>query len=272
MPSIYAHSRFAQEAAKQFPEELQRSIRRFPQLFQFGAQGADFFFFYQPLFSTKIGNLGGWFHDLTGQEFFQRAALHYADSPSEGAKVYLYGVLCHYALDSRCHPLIVQASAEKAPGHTELEVELDRILLARDGKNPPYRQDPAQELHLSWGESTTVAGFYAPASPYAVRRSVRIMALVYRVLAMKNRRLLQRFFRLGGEYGGQMVMGTHTNRRCAAFIPALEAMYTQALEEMPNLTSQLEGLLSHGAPLGEEFAPNFSGNPMEEKEESGEQK
>lgn len=272
MPSIYAHTRFANRAAEEFPEELRRSIRRFPHLFQFGAQGADFFFFYQPLFHTKIGSLGGWFHDLTGQEFFQRAALHYADSPSEGAKVYLYGVLCHYALDSVCHPLIVQASKEKTPGHTELEVELDRILLARDGKNPPYRQDLAKGLHLTWGECTTVAGFYAPTSAAQVRRSARVMGLTYRVLAMKNRRLLQRLFRLGGEYAGQMVMGAHANRRCAPIIPELEERYDRALEAMPRLATQLEGLLSRGAPLGEEFAPNFSGNPKEETKESRDEK
>ncbi len=270
MPSIYAHTRFAHEAEKELPEELRRSIQRFPRLFEFGAQGADFFFFYQPLFPTKIGSLGGWFHDLTGQEFFQRAAAHYSDNPSEGAKVYLYGVLCHYALDSACHPLVVQASSGKAPGHTELEVELDRILLARDGKHPPYRQNLAQELHLTWGESATVAGFYAPASPYAVRRSARVMSLVYRVLSMKNRRLLQRLFRLGGEYGSQMVMGAHTNRRCAPFLPELDRLYQDALEAMPTLAAQLEGLLSGGGALGEEFAPNFSGNPMEEKKEERE--
>lgn len=267
MPSIYAHTRFAGQAQKEFPEELRRSIRRFPQLFQFGAQGADFFFFYQPLFSTKIGNLGGWFHDLTGQEFFQRAAAHYSDSPSEGAKVYLYGVLCHYALDSVCHPLIVQASSGKNPGHTELEVELDRVLLARDGKNPPYRQNLAQELHLTWGECATVAGFYAPTSTAQVRRSARVMALVYRVLAAKNRRLLQRIFRLGGEYGAQMVMGAVSNPRCAEFIPELEARYENALALMPDLAAQLEGLLRGSGELGEAFAPNFSGNPIEQKKE-----
>lgn len=267
MPSIYAHTRFAHQAEKMLPEELRRSIQRFPKLFEFGAQGADFFFFYQPLFPTKTGKLGSRFHNLTGREFFQQAAQHYADNPSEGAKVYLYGVLCHYALDSRCHPLIVQASSGKTPGHTELEVEMDRVLLAQDGKNPPYRQNLAQELHLSWGESTTVAAFYAPASPHAIRRSVRVMNLVYRVLAMKNRRLLQRLFRLGGEYGAQMVMGSHSNRRCAEYLPELAERYSDALELMPVLAAQLEGLLTGGGTLGEEFEPNFSGEPIEEKKE-----
>ena len=49
LPSIYAHFRFGDQAAKLLPEPMQRSIARFPQLFSLGVHGPDFFFFYQPL-------------------------------------------------------------------------------------------------------------------------------------------------------------------------------------------------------------------------------
>lgn len=259
MPSIYAHTRFGRQAAKLLPEGMRRSIQRFPQLFDLGVQGPDFFFFYQPLWKTQMGSLGGWFHKLSGREFFQRAALHYGDAPSEGALVYLYGALCHYALDSRCHPLILRATAGKTPGHMELETEFDRVLLSRDGKEPPYRQNLGKQLRLTWGECVTVAGFYPPATAYTVRRSIHVMAAVCRVMTMKNRRLLHSIFRLGGEYGGQMVMYTRPNHRCAQLIGQLDALYDQALADYPVLAAQLSAHLAGGAPLGPEFDANFSG-------------
>lgn len=266
MPSIYAHFRFGDQAAKLLPEPMRRSIARFPQLFSLGVHGPDFFFFYQPLFKTQMGSLGDWYHGLTGREFFQRAVHHLADNPSEGAKVYLYGVLCHYALDSVCHPMINAATAAGNPVHTELETEFDRVLLTKDGRVPPERQYLGRRLKLTWGESVTVAGFYPPATVYTVRRSVRLMAAATRLMTMKNRRLLQAIFNLGGTYASKMVMHQRPNRRCSALIPQLEELYEQALERFPMMAAQLEAYLKDGTPLGAEFDANFEGECREKEE------
>ena len=85
------------------------------------------------------------------------------------------------------------------------------------------------------------------------------MAAVCRVMTMKNRRLLHSIFRLGGEYGGQMVMYTRPNHRCTQLIGQLDALYDQALEDYPVLAAQLRAHLATGAPLGPEFDANFSG-------------
>ena len=106
------------------------------------------------------------------------------------------------------------------------------------GRVPPERQYLGQRLKLTWGESVTVAGFYPPATVYTVRRSVRLMAAVSRLMTMKNRKLLQLIFNLGGEYGSKMVMQQRPNRRCAALIPQLEELYEQALERFPVLWKQ----------------------------------
>lgn len=264
MPSIYAHFRFGDQAAKTLDGSLQRTISRFPQLFDVGVHGPDFFFFYQPLWRTKMGSLGGWYHNLSGREFFERAVRRLADNPSEGATAYLYGVLCHYALDSACHPLIVSATAGKAPGHTELETEYDRVLLARDGHNPPCRYYLGRRLKLTWGGCVTVAGFYPPASAYTVHHSVWMMAAVCRMMTMKNRRLLQAIFNLGGEYASQMVMQQRPNHRCAPLVQELDALYQQALERYPRMAAELADYIANGTPLGADFDANFSGEPAEE--------
>lgn len=255
LPSFYAHARFGQQAAQSIPEQL--TVQRFPQLFHVGCYGPDFFFFYQPMFKTKMGALGSQFHHQTGKEFFEAAAAHLKENPSEGGRAYLYGVLCHYALDSVCHPLIRRESAEGCPGHTELEAEFDRHLLTLDGKEAPHRQNLGRKMKLTWGECVTVSGFYPPATAYTVRLGVGTMALVCRALTMKNRELLQTLFRLGGTYAVQLVMFTRPNHRCAHLIEPLEQLYQQALERFPTLAAQLDALLENGTPLGPEFDATF---------------
>ena len=76
MPSMYAHARFAREASKDLPEQLRLPVQRFARLFDVGAYGPDFFFFYQPLFKTKMGALGSQYHKMTGKAFFETAAKH----------------------------------------------------------------------------------------------------------------------------------------------------------------------------------------------------
>lgn len=257
MPSMYAHARFSQQAVKALPEQLRLPVQRFGRLYDVGAYGPDFFFFYQPLFKTKMGALGSRFHKMTGKAFFEAAADHLRQAPSEGGRAYLFGVLCHYALDSVCHPLISQVSAEGSVGHTELETEFDRHLLTKDGKVPAHRQNLGRNMHLTWGECVTVSGFYPPATAYTVRQGVGAMSLVCRALTMKNRKLLELLFRLGGNHASQLVMYTRPNHRCAQLIEPLEQLYARALERYAGLAAQLCDCLENGTPLGSEFDAAF---------------
>lgn len=257
MPSIYAHTRFGDQAVKALPEQLRLSVQRFRRLYNVGCSGPDFFFFYWPMFKTKLGALGSGFHRQSGKEFFENAAQLLRSNPSEGGTAYLFGVLSHYCLDSVCHPLIREVSREGNPGHVELETEFDRHLLTQDGKVPAHLQNIGFKSRLTWGECVTIASFYPPASAYTVRIGVGAMSIVYRMLAMKNRKLLQRLFKLGGEYPSQLVMYSRPNHRCQPLLEPLEQRYAEALERYSELASQLTRCLETGEPLGAEFASSF---------------
>ena len=204
-----------------------------------------------------MGALGSQYHRRSGKEFFTQAAQHLRQTPSEGGQAYLFGVLCHYALDSVCHPLIRQASEQGCPGHTELETEFDRQLLTQDGRVPAHRQYLGRSMRLTWGECVTVAGFYPPATAYTVRRGMGTMALLCRLLTLKQRELLTNLLRVGGEYAVQLVMYTRPNHRCVQQLGQLQALYDQALERYGVLAAQLEEHLTNGTPLGQEFDPTF---------------
>ena len=57
-------------------------------------------------------------HNLSGAELFTKMKEKLARLPEghrTAATAYLYGFLCHFALDSTCHGLIEQTVTEKKP-------------------------------------------------------------------------------------------------------------------------------------------------------------
>lgn len=46
---------------------------------------------------------------------------------------YIYGFICHYALDHACHTYVEQKIMASGVPHTEIEVEFDRMLMLEDG-------------------------------------------------------------------------------------------------------------------------------------------
>jgi hypothetical protein len=47
-------------------------------------------------------------------------------SDKEAALAYIYGFICHFALDSTCHGYIDEKIAQSGVSHTEIEVEFER--------------------------------------------------------------------------------------------------------------------------------------------------
>ena len=254
MPASYAHYRFGKQVLSALPPEGQQCVQRFRRLFDMGLQGPDFFFYYNPVMKTAVGDLGGKFHSQSGREFFTRCA---AAADTEAGRAYLYGLLGHYCLDSACHPYVGKVVEAGQARHVALESEFDRYLLEKDGLVPPHTQDVSEHIRLTRGECVTVAGFFPPATAYTVRQGVGIMSLVCRALTMKNRKLLQAMFRLGGEYASQLVMFTRPNHRCAQLIEPLEQLYDRALGRYAGLAAQLLDCLENGTPLGSDFDADF---------------
>ena len=126
MPAAYAHIRFGREQA--LPGKYGALPRNFPQLYTVGLQGPDLLFYHNPVFSTAKVREGHRLHAMTGQAFFKAAIDAYKKAPSDGALAYLFGVLGHYCLDSRVHPLVNQLVTSQQIDHVALETEFDRFL------------------------------------------------------------------------------------------------------------------------------------------------
>lgn len=260
MPSHYAHYRFGAAMLEKMPADTRKSAQRFRQLYDVGLHGPDLFFYYNPVIHTRVGALGGKFHAQSGQEFFTRVCQDLRREPTEAGRAYLYGVLCHYGLDSQCHPFVNQKAAEGPAGHVEIETEFDRFLLDMDGKRPPHTQDVSRHLRLTPGECDTASRFYPPATAGNIRAGVRNMAFCIHMLAAPNgwrRSIVEKGASMIGSGAQQLVMPESANPRCAALDAPLMALYDQAANRYPVLLEQLIAHLDQGAPLGTDFAATF---------------
>jgi len=260
MPSNYAHYRFGAAMLGVMPGDVRRTAKRYRRLYDVGLHGPDLFFFYDPLRRNPFSAMGRRIHHQSGREFFGRVCRSLRLDPSEEAEAYLYGALCHYALDAACHPFVVEQDKQGIADHFEIETEFDRFLLEKDGKIPPENQDLSMHLMLEPGDYAAVTRFYPDVTEKAVARSIKNMARITRLLAIRGkvkRELVQNTLGLAGvEYRGFM-MTAGPNPQCCALNEPLLKLYSRAQEQFPELLLQLCAHLTYNAPLGTDFTATF---------------
>lgn len=260
VPANYAHYRFGVEMRKLMPGDIRRTVDRFRRLYDMGLHGPDIFFYYNPLYQTKIRELGRRFHKQSGRDFFSRACRGIRLEPSQAAEAYLYGLLIHYCLDSVCHPYVLEQDGQGLAIHAEIEAEFDRFLLEKDGKSPACAQDLSPHMQLTAGECETAAKLYSGVKAEHIQTAVRNMARITKLLAIPEgtrRSILGKGMGLvSGTYTSIMVP-TRENPRCGHMNEELMTLYEKAKERFPELLLQISAHLTYNAPLGEEFSANF---------------
>lgn len=134
MPAAYAHLTFGRRVFDSLPGgEVKNAVAPYRALFEIGLQGPDVLFFHRPLRGSPVSRLGNALHDKTGRSFLSRDLCRAARG---GARAYLLGLICHFALDSECHTLVEYFMGVTGREHSTLETDLERHLMVRDGLNP----------------------------------------------------------------------------------------------------------------------------------------
>ena len=260
MSGNYAHYRMGVSLLPTFPADTRRTIQRFRRLFDAGLHGPDIFLYYSPLIPTAVGALGSKYHSQSGREFFMRGCRVARLEKSEAAQAYVYGVLCHYALDTLFHPFIQEQAQQLGATPSEIETEFDRFLLELDGKIPPESQNISRHLRLTPGECDTVAKFYPPVTSRQVQHCLRSMTAQLKVLSTSEgagRKALQAGMKALGPHIAGMLMTVGPNEKCAHLNTQLMALHEQAISDFPKLLNQIQAHMTYNAVLGEEFTKIF---------------
>lgn len=178
MPAFYAHSRFGAKVEERMEGELKSLIQKYRRQFEIGLQGPDLFFFYRAYASNPVSGFGIYLHGVSAYPFFKYGVKVVKkvgrDSPEYG---YLMGFLCHFILDSECHPYVEEMIEKTGVQHMEIEEEFEKLLLRMDGRNP-FTYPIAKLVPTDKVTAKAIAKFYQPMDRKTVRGALRWLKFV----------------------------------------------------------------------------------------------
>lgn len=134
MPASYTHHLVAAEALSTLSSAVNNVISSHLPLYFFGAQGADFCFFYRFL-NPKSKNLGSYLHRQGGYTAF--CTLKNFSARDLGLFAYTLGFITHYAADVTFHPYVYAQSGKSPLKHARVEGALD-MHFKRNNASPKY--------------------------------------------------------------------------------------------------------------------------------------
>lgn len=262
MPATYAHYRAGETVRRRVDTEAQRVICAYSELYEIGLHGPDILFYYQPLTSNRVNRVGYAMHEKSGASFFSYAAKVLKNHGGREAYLaYIYGFLCHFALDVRCHGLIAEKMARSGLSHAEVEVELDRELLSLDGFEPT-RKKLTGHIVPSHKNAEVIEAFYPGISADEVRHALRGFVRYNDLLRAPNalkRQALYAAFRLAkcDKTMHGMVIRSQADPRCADSTDQLLGLYAEGERLAVRLIGEYGVYLRGEAPLDEIFRCNF---------------
>lgn len=248
MPAAYAHIAFGREVLKTLPAPIQTLIGEHFDAFALGVHGPDLLFYYHPLAANPTSDIGYRLHAEQAAPFFARAKTVFtARGRRDGDAAYLYGYLCHFALDSEAHPL-VGAKLARSPEvtHTETESSFDRLLLEREGKDP-LSADLTSHIHPSAWLADIAAAYYG-LPVQKTKKALKSILFYNRLLRaphLAKRRAICLVLRLTGNYREihGMMIPYERDERCKDSDGALSKAFERAVPKAHELIASYETYL-----------------------------
>lgn len=233
MPATYAHYEFGKKVYRALPEEIKEIIRENKPAYLLGLHGPDLFFYYRPWKKNWVNQLGVQLHREKASAFFEKGRLTYQRRPSYVLLSYLCGFICHFMLDSQCHPYISCYMEEKDLGHMEIETDFDRYLMERAGLNP-ISHFCTRHLIRDLDTEEAIASLFEGIEVYHVDDSILGFHRVIHAMQCKNRYkagILRGLFALAGQKKnlGGLVMDGFPNPSCQESNDFLRERLNQAV-------------------------------------------
>lgn len=112
MPCTATHAFFALDVLEKLDNNIINNLQKNMEDFKTFSQGPDVLFFYNSINlkeSSRIKTFGRFVHKNNSQDFFINLVKYIKSnnySNNHDIMAFLYGYICHYILDSTCHPFI----------------------------------------------------------------------------------------------------------------------------------------------------------------------
>ncbi|MBQ8040039.1 MAG: zinc dependent phospholipase C family protein, partial [Lachnospiraceae bacterium] len=223
-----------------------------------------------PLCHNKVGKCGTRIHEESGKTFFLNAArtIHKCNN-KEAHQAYIYGYLCHFALDYVCHGFVGEQMEVTGLSHYEIEAEYDRRLLLMDGYENPVEVCVTKHLHPSVKNAEIIADFYEDISIKQTLQSLKGMIFFLNLLrapSVKKRKFIYGAMKAAGMYKSMrgLVMNYEENPLCAATTDEMVRRFPKAVQLAVELIVEYERYLYQGGTLSETFSYNFESQLLRE--------
>ncbi|MBQ7916128.1 MAG: zinc dependent phospholipase C family protein [Firmicutes bacterium] len=259
MPAIYAHYSFGQEVITRLPDDLRRIVYNHRDAFEMGLQGPDILFFYRPYSGNSISKFGYRLHDYPARYFFCRGAglVRRHKAPNSAQYAYLLGFVCHFTLDSECHPYIARMIEKTGVSHIAIEAELDKYLQDLDGHDPVgYKLSQLVHTHVA----AAIAPFL-PVKKKSIREALYWQKLIQALFVAPcpiKRKVLDFVLHLLGKDDYQaMIHRPEDEPKCLETNDVLSTFLVKSVPLAVRLIKELDECVQHRTQLSERFNRNF---------------
>lgn len=191
MPCLYAHHVFGQKVREQLPENMKKCIAKYEDCYQWGLQGPDFLFYCNVPTGNKIKKAGRNLHKQSFGNFLQGVLQQTRQKGVQSPQMaYLLGFLCHFMLDSQCHPYVNAWKGEGFP-HADTEKAFDQYLIKLDGGIPgTYKTYELLPLHKR--TIKTICSMYTNISRFHIYSSCLLFVMAKRFFYAKGEKKRRR--------------------------------------------------------------------------------
>lgn len=264
MPNYYTHLTFGRRVLRRLPALLRTCLVREEDAFLAGCLGPDPLFFYRPFTPSRPRAAGVAFHHAPFRAPAE-ALLSMTEEDVPFAGSYAAGFLCHFALDSLCHPLVEEAVAGGL-SHSAVESELDRSFMIAHGLDP-LTQTPLPGFDLPPAFFSTAASLFPGVSPEVFSEALSSFCRVCRLQTRAaGTRIWKAMDRLGTRFPPLSalrgsVLTPRPDPACAAAVELLMCQVEKAVHPTAQaLVDFFSAAAGHGE-LGSWYDRDFYGRP-----------
>lgn len=179
---------------------------------------------------------------------------------------YIMGFICHFTLDSICHPYVNLSMNETGCGHIEIEGDLENLLLSKDGFKPE-RYPMHKLVSTDYATAKSAAVFYKGLSTIASHKCMRWMRLIKHLFVAPRKPkqkiidILMRGTFHYKSFKGHMIE-PEANKKCRKNTIELEKMLRDSVPVAVSLIKNYRKVLSGSVALSPRFHYDFNGNRL----------
>nr|WP_300093310.1 zinc dependent phospholipase C family protein [Sedimentibacter sp.] len=260
MPTTYAHYKFGMEVLRKLNSNISKIIDDNIELYNIGLHGPDILFYYEPLKSNDISAMGHAIHGEGAKCFFENARKAIIMSNDYDASIsYITGFICHFMLDSQCHPQIRQY--EQKFSHSEIEVELDRALMIESNLEP-LSFKPTSHLKPSSRNSMIVSQFFTGVTAENIEKALKSMKFYLNLLVAPGkikRSLISGALKATGNYDGMidLMMKYEPDENFKEINERLLDLFRDAIEPTANLIEEYCDNIKSNDDINQRFNKDF---------------